>query len=102
MQKIISIRLLPSEAASELLIKEYIAKTEAVETTSVTGFHIIKSSIDARGKQAWYQLTLNAFINEPFHDRQLQDFHFPDISKASKQVVVIGAGPAGLFAALAL
>src|SRR5262245_46572492 len=102
MQKIITLRLLPSEAASEPIIKEYIAAAENMQVSAVTGFIIQKQSIDARGKQVWINLSIKTFINEPFRKRELISFDFRDVSKAPKNVVIIGAGPAGLFAALLL
>jgi uncharacterized FAD-dependent dehydrogenase len=102
MQKIISIKLLPSEAANEQAVKNYLAKAEAVNLSSVTGYTITKRSIDARGKQAWVNLTVNAFINEPYHDRALPAFSFKDVTNAHRKVIIVGAGPAGLFAALKL
>jgi len=102
MHKKISLKLLPSEAANEQSVKQYIARSEAVKATDVTGYTILKQSIDARGKQAWINLTVEAFIKEPYHERELLPFHFKEVGKAEKKVIVIGAGPAGLFAALKL
>lgn len=102
MQKTISLKLLPSEAANEILIKEYIARAEAVKQSAVSGFTILKQSVDARGKQVWINLSLKAYINEPFQPRELMPFNFPDVKNAPVQVLIIGAGPAGLFAALQL
>lgn len=102
MQHPLSLRLLPQEAASDTAIKNYIAAAAAVKPAAVTGFHILKSSIDARGKQAWINLSLLAFIDEPFHERELIPFSFKDVSNASHKVIIVGAGPAGLFAALKL
>ncbi|MBK5272819.1 MAG: FAD-dependent oxidoreductase [Bacteroidia bacterium] len=102
MQKILTAKLLPSEAADIELIKEYIAKAAVVNASSVSGFHILKSSIDARGKQTWVNLSLKAFIDEPSQRRKLMYFDFPDVKKARHKVIIVGAGPAGLFAALYL
>jgi uncharacterized FAD-dependent dehydrogenase len=102
MQKNISLKLLPSEAENELSVKQYIAQSEAVNTADVSGYTILKKSIDARGKQAWINLTIQAFIKEPYKQRELLSFDFKEISTAEKKVIVIGAGPAGLFAALKL
>jgi uncharacterized FAD-dependent dehydrogenase len=102
MQKIISLKLLPSEAASLSTIKEYIAKAEAVQVSAISGFTITRHSIDARSKQPWVTLSVMAYINEPFQQRELQQFRFTDIANSKQTVIIIGAGPAGLFAALQL
>jgi len=102
MQKKISLKLLPSEAANEQSVKQCIARSEAIKAADVSGYTILKQSIDARGKQAWVNLTVQAFIKEPYHPRELLPFHFKEIGKAEKKVIIIGAGPAGLFAALKL
>jgi len=102
MQQQITLRLLPAEAAEESTIKEYIAKTAGKKTNEITGFYLLKKSIDARGKQPYINLTVQAYINEPFIQREAQKIVFKDVSKAGKKVIIIGAGPAGLFAALKL
>ncbi len=102
MQKAISLKLLPEEAATENIIKAYIAGSIGNKPEDISGFIITKKSIDARGKQAWVNLTLTAYINEPVHHREKFAFQFQDIKKAKKSVIIIGAGPAGLFAALKL
>jgi uncharacterized FAD-dependent dehydrogenase len=102
MQQQVMLRLLASEAADNNIIKSYIAKSAGRKTDDVTGFHVVKKSIDARGRQAHVNLTLHAFINEPFAEREAKRITFKDVSKAERKVVIIGAGPAGMFAALKL
>ncbi len=102
MQQKLSLKILPSEAADEAEIKKIISRTTGRKEKEISGFHILKSSIDARGKTVWVNLTVNAFINEPFHERKIREFIFKDVSKARHEVIIIGAGPAGLFAALHL
>ena len=102
MQQKISFKLLPSEAMDESIIKKYIAGTAGKKESSVTGFHLLKKSLDARAKTIWVNLTVNAFIDEPFKKRDITALDFKDVSKAQKKVIIIGAGPAGLFAALQL
>ncbi len=102
MQQKIILKLLPSEAADDSVIKNIIAKTSGKAQNDITGFHILKKSLDARSRTVWVNLTVNAFINEPFIHRLVQAFNFGDVSKAGKSAVIIGAGPAGMFAALAL
>src|ERR1044072_2510223 len=102
MQKILMLRLLPSEAADSTSIRRYIAHTSGNKLATVTGFHVLKSSIDARGRQPYIILQVNAFINEPFYHFDVQTVSFKDVSQVNRQVIIIGAGPAGLFAALKL
>jgi uncharacterized FAD-dependent dehydrogenase len=102
MQQKISLKLLAAEAADDAVIRNLIAKTTGKRGASITGFHILKKSIDARSKTIWVNLSVNAFIDEPFHLREAAKIIFPDVSKAAKKVIVIGAGPAGLFAAMQL
>lgn len=102
MQQKISLKLLPSEAADEAIIKKLLASATGKKESSLTGFQIIKQSVDARAKTIWMNLTLNAFIDEPFRQRAIMPFDFKNVSKAPKKVIIIGAGPAGLFAALQL
>jgi len=102
MQQKISLKLLPSEAADDSAIKRAISGNIGKKISSITGYHLIKQSIDARAKTIWVNLTVNVFTEEPFHKREIQQFLFPDVSRAKNKVVIIGAGPAGLFAALQL
>ena len=102
MQKTLSFKLLPSEASNDAILKKYIAQAAAVKPTSVSGYTFQKKSIDARGKQPWINLSLLAFINEPWQKRILTHVQYPEVHLATSQVIIVGAGPAGLFAALRL
>jgi len=102
MQQQITLRLLPSLAADETAIKKEIAAVTGSSVSAVTGFYIHKQSIDARSKQALVNLTVQAFINEPVQQRPETTFTFADVHAATKKVIIVGAGPAGLFAALRL
>ncbi|MBC7829473.1 MAG: NAD(P)/FAD-dependent oxidoreductase [Chitinophagaceae bacterium] len=102
MQQQLTLKLLPSEAASFELIKKYTSVQLSIPQDSISGFRTIKRSIDARGRQAWILVTIIAFINEPFSPIQIDKINFRDVSLSKHQVIIIGAGPAGLFAALKL
>jgi len=102
MRQTIQLKLLPAEAASDKVIREYIARSTGRQEQQISGFHLLKRSIDARGRQPHILLTVEAFIDEAFTQTTPDTLSFPDVSKADSQVVVIGAGPAGLFAALRL
>ncbi len=102
MQQHLSLRLLPSEAADDSVIRQYIASALAVKAEAVTGFHLLKKSMDARGRQVWINLSLDAVVDEPFITRPVQKIILKDVTHAQRSVIIIGAGPAGLFAALKL
>lgn len=102
MQEKISLRLLLSQASSNEVFIEHIAKAIGKKTSEISGYHILKKSIDARANTIWINYTVNAVINEPFYQRKLQEFNFPDVSNSIKRVIIIGGGPAGIFAALQL
>lgn len=101
MIKQIALSLSPAEAADELSVKKAASLEAGISTQQLTGYNILKRSIDARGRQVKIILQLQVFINEkvvlpPSFDPKLKDVtHAP-------HVVIIGAGPAGLFAALRL
>lgn len=100
MQKTIQLKLLPQQAASDAAIIASIAELENISANNITGFTILKRSIDARSRQPWINLKIIAYINEPPQQRKVPAFNFKDVSNADKKVIVVGAGPAGLFAAL--
>lgn len=102
MQQKISLKLLAHEAADSQAVLKAIAASSGFKIKDVNGYNILKKSIDARGKTVWINITVNAFIKEPFLQTPLPEFTFKDVSSSPKKVVIIGGGPAGLFAALQL
>src|SRR5436190_15232365 len=102
MQKTIQLKVAPSEAMNDGLIKSAVSKETGLPVNSISGYTILKKSIDARSRQVKLLLQLNVFINEPFQERERIDFGFNDVRNSTKRILIIGAGPAGLFAALKL
>ncbi|MEO6681513.1 MAG: FAD-dependent protein, partial [Ginsengibacter sp.] len=102
MQQKVILKLSPPESSSADDIIKHIAKSTSKKLSDITGYTILKKSIDARSKNIWIILTVNAFINEPFQKKEVTSFHFRDVSNAQKKVLIIGGGPAGIFAALQL
>jgi uncharacterized protein len=102
MQKTIQIKLTPSEAANQDNILHTSAQESGYSLQSIKGFQIIRKSIDARARQTWILLTLLLFIDEAPQPRILSGINFHNVTKAIKSVAIVGAGPAGLFAAMRL
>jgi uncharacterized protein len=101
MIKTISLSLLPAEAADEEILKKNIAAECGVAPARVMGYAIQKRSIDARAKQVKVIVQLHVFVDEHVADVPSFDPELRDVSSA-QHVVIVGAGPAGLFAALKL
>lgn len=98
----ISLKLLPADAASSTHITQHAAAALSVKPKDITGFNLLKRSIDARSRQAFFILTLQVFVNEPFIERQHTHPVYPSLPANAPRVLIAGAGPAGLFAALRL
>jgi len=69
---------------SDSAIKNYIAKAGAIELAAVKGYDILKRSIDARGRQPWINLSVQAFINEQWSKKKLLSFHFDSVHTATR------------------
>jgi uncharacterized FAD-dependent dehydrogenase len=82
------------------ILKKVIAGKLNVNSQDIYDFRIIRRSIDARNKNIKVNLGIEAYIGE-VPDVQKPDFKFENVER-SKEVIIIGAGPAGLFAALKL
>ena len=95
------IRILPQEAASEEGIKRYLAQEKGLDQRTLFQIRVLKRSIDARQRTIFINLKVRAYINEYAQDEQYKPTLYPDVSNAPR-VIVVGEGPAGLFASLRL
>ena len=95
------LRVLPQVAANEQSLRHYIAEEYGTDERSLTAVRILKRSIDARQRTIFVNLKVRAYVNEMPEDDEYVHTEYPDVSDAP-QVVVVGAGPGGLFAALRL
>ena len=99
--KTLSLRVLPSVAAQDAELRKYIARELAVNPKSVTAVRVRKRSIDARQRTIYVNLTVDAYINEQAPELDFTPIDYPNVEGAAP-VIVVGAGPGGLFAALRL
>ena len=96
-----SIRVRPHQTVNEATIKDYLAHEEGLEMKSMTHVRVLKRSIDARQRIIFVNLKVRVYINEEPTDDEYVKTEYRDVSSAP-QVIVVGAGPGGLFAALRL
>lgn len=98
MQKDIEITLLPEELQLENKIKEKLSVSLNLDAKRIGGYQIIKRSIDARSRKPLYRMIVKVFIDETPSEEKPR-YTYPNVTNA-KRVIIVGAGPAGLFAAL--
>lgn len=101
MVKDLQLRVTPQTGISENSIKQYISDEEGIDVRTIKAIRVLKRSIDARQHQVYVNLQVRVYINEEPEDLAYTPTDYPDVSKG-KQVIVVGEGPAGLFAALRL
>lgn len=101
MIKEIEIVVAPEDLNNEIVVKQLIISQLQIKASELNEFSILKRSIDARSKKVVFRLKVKiATLNDHIESKKLQ-FIYSDVS-AQKEVYVIGAGPAGIFAALRL
>jgi len=99
MVKEVEIRISPDHIDDEQFIKAYLAKKCKVAATSITSLKLIKRSIDARKRNVLFQLRYLVGINKKLRT-PLSTISYQKALKETKKVTIVGAGPAGYFAAL--
>lgn len=95
------IRVLPSQAASEQTIKDYIAHDRGIDIRTINGVRVLRRSIDARQRTVFVNLSVRVYVNEMPQDDAYRHTDYHDVSEG-RQVIVVGEGPGGLFASLRL
>lgn len=101
MIKELTLRVLPKVAATPTLLKQRVAQELGIEPKRLNDVQTTRSSIDARQRTILFNLTLRAFVDEPAPVSPFEAVVYPSV-ELGRNVIVVGAGPGGLFAALRL
>ncbi len=101
MIKELQLRILPEQAANEQSIKQYVAREKGLDVRTIQAVRTLKRSIDARQRTIYVNLTVRVYINELPTDDEYTETYYPMVDDGP-EVIVVGAGPGGLFAALRL
>ena len=91
----------PKKAQDNEEIRNSLARKLGVSNSDINHFIVLRRSVDARQRPVQLNLRIRAYIGEDYEEQESVEFNYQDVSQA-KEVIVVGAGPAGLFAALRL
>ena len=97
----LQLRVLPQVAADSDNLRKYISDEHGIALSALKGVRILKRSVDARQRTIFINLKVRLYINELPSDDEYVHTEYHDVS-SRPQVIVVGAGPGGLFAALRL
>ena len=96
----LTLKLRPREAADAKYYTARAAREIGISDRDIALVRVVKRSIDARQRQVMVHLTLEVYVDQ---EEQPAPLHFDYPSCEGKpEVVVVGSGPAGLFASLRL
>ncbi|MDR1582868.1 MAG: FAD-binding protein [Prevotellaceae bacterium] len=101
MIKELQLRILPEQAANEQTLKQVAALETGEKPADIKAVRVLKRSIDARQRTIYINLKIRVFTHEEPDEPAYRPILYKDVS-GGKPVIVAGAGPAGLFAALRL
>lgn len=96
-----NVRVLPQQAHKEEAIANYIARDKGINRKNIKKVRVLKRSIDARQRTIFVNLSLRVYVNELPSDEEFEYTQYNDVSH-KPAVIVVGEGPAGLFASLRL
>ncbi|MCC8426918.1 NAD(P)/FAD-dependent oxidoreductase [Mucilaginibacter sp. UR6-11] len=88
----------PGQQDDQEVLTRLAAAALKLPPQQITHVQVLKRSIDARGRRVVYRMQVRAYIQEAHHPETYTQ-HYPSV-KDAKPVIIVGAGPAGLFAAL--
>lgn len=97
----IELRLSPENATKTAILEKEAAQKLGLKPTQIKGIQVVKRSIDARFKRTQIIISMFVYVNEPPLVVKPPVFQLQNVKNA-RQIIIIGAGPAGLFAALRL
>ena len=101
MIKSLQLRVPPAAAHSDSALTAYIADELNIPANEITGIRRIRQSIDARSRQVFVQIHAEVFLNEPSQKFTLKEIPLKNVA-ADEPVIIVGSGPAGIFAAFKL
>lgn len=102
MIKDITLRIEPSLAASKASLLKAVSDAAHVKVSQINDFKVVRKSVDARKNPVMFNLSVRIAVGEDSVVNAVENspVNFHPLKNNSPSVVIVGAGPAGLFAAL--
>ena len=97
----INLSVSPEVAANNDLLKQSVAEAAHISVKEIYAIEIVRRSIDARRGRPQYQLKVNIYTDSSQPKNSIPQFDYKNVTN-KPPVIIVGAGPAGLFAALTL
>ncbi|RZA03952.1 MAG: FAD-binding protein [Sphingobacteriaceae bacterium] len=88
----------PGQQEDEIALKKIASNSLNINPQKINGLQILKRSIDARGRRVVYRMQVKVYVDETYQPESYAK-QYPNVQNG-KPVIIVGAGPAGLFAAL--
>jgi len=101
MQKELQLTVSPKTASDNLLIKTEVAKTLGVSADRINHITQVRRSIDARKRNIKINMMVHVYLDNEEPEQRDYSLEYPNV-KNKKPVIIVGSGPAGMFAALRL
>lgn len=101
MIKELELRVNPEVAGEPDELLKYVSGVGNIASHRIHHVRVIRRSIDARGRQVKINLKILVYIDEDYREENIPLPSYPNVENA-EPVIIIGSGPAGLFAALQL
>ncbi|WP_372903731.1 NAD(P)/FAD-dependent oxidoreductase [Rhodohalobacter sp.] len=95
------LRVNPETAAKPELMERFLSQEKNIPMDEINHIEVLKRSIDARQKDVIINLKVNVYIGQEYREEPITLPDYPHVGN-EEEVIIVGMGPAGLFAALKL
>ncbi len=97
------LRVTPEEASTDEKLIKAVAASMGVHPMRITGMRVVRRSIDARQKRVMLNMLVRVWLDTVPDDTSIASpVSYAKLPDDAPKAIVVGAGPAGLFAALRL
>ncbi|MDR1951413.1 MAG: FAD-binding protein, partial [Bacteroidales bacterium] len=100
MIRCLEIAVSPEVSANTEQLKSFVSQKLSIKLSEINHVRILKRSIDGRSKRVVIRLKVEVFLKDSKFEKEIITFDYKKVDKKSREILIIGAGPSGLFVAL--